>query len=224
MNNIRERMLKETYGYSGVNFWENYILSELTRSFSRDSKVFGIEECIDMYSILFGSETKSLFEEMSSQKQYLNEMEKIDGLLFEGYLTEEVPYLTTGEGGFSPTKVKRGLVGFLSGIWNKAKEFGLSIFNKIKPAIASGVSWVKNLLKKGVSAVASSPVLQVALPVLAIAGSIAAAKKIINGIRRKAQKRTLTQKEEEALESIAKKNKEKLNKMRKQIDKKPQEW
>jgi hypothetical protein len=238
--NIRERTLRESFGYNGYNFWENYILSELTRTFSKDAKKYGLSEALEMYSLLYGKESEPIFEEMSSSLKLLNEVSNYNGLLYEGYLLNETLELSVGNGGsmssrklagidsyyskgstgFNPSKIASGMVGFLKGIWDKAKSFGGLLFTKIKPAIASGVSWVKNLLQKGADFVSSSPIAQVALPILALTGSIAVAKKIINGIRKRAKKKTLSPEEEKKLQQIAKNKEDKINLMRKQIDKK----
>lgn len=226
---IREKVLTESLNYHGYNFWENYTLSHIVKNISEEVSIYGKDKTLDMYSFLFGEETRELFEYIIHDEM-LSEVSKIKGtLLFESegisnvdnYITEvSAAYIAKGTGGgFVPSQVKKGLVGFLGGIWNKVKEFGAGVLDKIVPFIKSGATWAKNFLKKGIDAIASSPVAQIALPILAITGGAIAAKKIINKIRKKAGKKKLTPQEEQALQRISKKKQDKIEQMRSKVDK-----
>ena len=164
-------LLKEGYGYTGVNFESNYILSNLVRSFSKDNYP------VNTYSSIFGKESKDFFSHLKENKIVVEEVAKIQGLLFEKIgeknlhehllhidndtleiLSEAVgEAFTTGAAaakGFNFGTIKRmfsaaknNVGGFLKNIWEQFK--GLGVVQTIAPFLESGFAWVKGILGTG---------------------------------------------------------------------------
>jgi len=233
--NLYEEVLKDSHHYRGDMFWENYILSNLVRAFPEHIVEYGNENAIEMFVDVFGEKARPLFEYMVDAKEVLFETALVvgSGLLFEGvgernveqYLRESDGILQSGGKSinFSPmlSKLRKtgaetatGVFGFLKGLWEKLKVLGAGIFNKVKPFLISGFTWAKEIVKKGVAWIGTSPIARVAIPVVLIAGSLIGAKKLINKIRQKTGKKRITPEEEGTLKNIIGKNKGKIERLK----------
>jgi len=88
---IREEVLMESLGYKGDNFWENYFLSNLVRTVSKDLKESGPEYTISIYEDLYGSGMREILEFMVEEEESLHEVAKVQGtLLFESIGNENL--------------------------------------------------------------------------------------------------------------------------------------
>ena len=230
METYRETILKEAYNYKGSMFWENYMLSNIVRTVSRDLKEYQDPELVvELYGALYGEESTELFEDMVNNEEELHEAAKITGaFLFEGigernvnaYLNEVIlskfaPGLTGVIG--STTKP----IGFLKGLWSKFKGiFSSGTFATIGAFLKNGFSWAKDLITKGATWVAKTPIINVAVPMLMVFGGLKAAKAIVNKMRRKSGKKIMTPEEERQFDKVAAKNKNKIEKARLKVLKK----
>jgi hypothetical protein len=215
--NIREEMIKESYGYKGHYFWENYMLSNIVRTVSRDLKKYEDPNLVvEMYGLLYGDESIELFEDMVSNEEELHETAQIKGeLLFEG-INERV--FSKFAPGLIGGGVGAGAGGFLRGLWTKFKGlFSKGNFATSGAVLKSGFDWAKNLVKQGVDWVANNPIASVAVPVLLVVGGLKAAKALINKIRRKTGKKKMSPEEEQQFDEIAAKNEGKVKKTRKKV-------
>lgn len=243
---LSNEMLIEGLGYKGNNFWENYILSNTIRNFSSYIKEYGSDGAIELFSEVFGEGTKPLFEIMISDKENLFEAAKVSGILLfenageqniENYLFEvETGFIQTAGGAFNPMNINRqriaadaamtiktkalGIGSFLGRLWTKIKDLGKEAFSKILPYLKSGFTWAKEIARKGITWIASSPIARVAIPAVLIGGGILAAKKLINKTRKKTKKKEMTPEEEDALESIVEKNKAKIEEYARKVKEK----
>ncbi len=222
METYKEKILKESYGYKGHYFWENYMLSNLVRTVSKDLKAYGDPNVVlDMYTSLYGDETKPLFETMIENEEALHEAAKIKGtLLFEGvgekniekYLNE-VHILPIGAGSL-------GIGALLKTLWSKLKFLGGGMLANVGSFLKSGFGWAAELIKNGAAWVAKTPIINVAVPMLLVTGGLKAAKALVNKLRRKAGKKPMTPEENKQFEEIANKNKNKIEKTREKVLKK----
>lgn len=229
---IREEVLRETYGYKGNNFWENYILSNLVRTFSSDLKELG-EEAIELYTSFYGEDSSPIFKYMKENEEILHEAAQIKGeLLFESvgsdnidkYLTElsgrifsSIEVAKLAKPSSSATKFVAG-AGFLRILWGKFKGlFSKTGFANIGAFLSKGFSWAKNLVQQGVQWIAKTPILQTVVPILLVMGTVKAAKALINKMRKKSGKKAMSREEEQKFDEIAEKNKEKVKKTRKKV-------
>ncbi len=204
---LKEDMLRSVYNYEGEYFWENYIWSNIVRTFPKDMAEYGKENTMEMYMAIYGKETRPIFEYMLDNEEMLLEVAEVKGLLFEErYLTEIEVVDTLGKVVGAPTKV-----GFLKGLWNTIKGLAPGFFGNIQKFVAAGFSWAKNLVKSGISFIATNPILKVAVPAVLIAGGVAAGIKLINKLRNKAKKKRMTPEEEQALKNIVDKNRARMD-------------
>lgn len=237
--NYYEQMLKESYGYRGDMFWENYILSNLVRTFPEYIIEYGDKSAMEMFMLVYGEETKPLFEYMVESENLLFEASLVagNGLLFEEigqknmerYLTEVDEGIVKYVGKRVPTGInfsgmlrksrsglraltepKSRILGFLSGLWNKLKDLGRSVFGRVVPFLKARFRWAKELVTKGVGWIATNPIAKVAIPAVLIAGGVLGAVKLINRLRKRAGKKELSNEEHSALEDIADKNKARI--------------
>jgi len=215
---VYEEILEESLNYKGNMFWENYILSNLVKTFGNDYAEIG-ESAIEMYSYIYGDEIKPLLEEMIANEDYLYEAANIHtNLLFESIgelnILNEMNFGVTSylKGAESTIAGKAsGVLGFLKGLWSKLKDLGTKVFARITPFIKKGFGWAKNIVQKGVSWIASNPIARVAVPAVLIGGSLIGAIKLINKIRRKKNIKKISPDEEEKLRSVVDKNKNKID-------------
>ena len=210
---IREKMLMEATGYYGDNFWDNYILSHLVRTFAKDMQEFGEETAISMYTAVYGKQTEELFEYMAENDEMLFEAAKIEGIFLFEDIGEKNLYeagllftAASGIGGGGRSAISK----FLGGLWGKLKDVGRQAFSKITPFLQKGFTWAKELVKKGASWFATSPIGKVAIPAILTAGSLVTAIKLINKMRKKAGKKEMTPQEKEALEKVVERNRQKI--------------
>lgn len=233
METYRGEMLRESFNYKGTMFWENYMLSNIIRTVSRDLKKYEDPNLvIEMYQILYGEETIELFEDMVNNEKILHEVAEVKGtLLFEGvgeknfnvYLRERtfskfaskiLPASTTVGAATAP-------VGFLKGLWSKFKGlFSSGTFATIGAFLKSGFGWAKDLVRQGAEWVSATPIVNVAVPMLMVAGGLKAAKILVNKMRRKTGKGKMSSSEESQFDEIAVKNKDKVEKARQKVLKK----
>ena len=156
MDNLKEEVLKESYGYRGNYFWENYIMSNMVRTISSEIKEYNEKDIIEMYSDIYGEEITPIIEYMLSDKKSLQEAAKINGMfLFEEigekninkYLTE-APVMDSG-GWAGPTATFRLARGFLKGLWAKVRGFlDKNIFSNVIPFLQKGLDIWKNVPSK----------------------------------------------------------------------------
>ena len=229
--------INETWNYEGVNFEKNYILSNLLRSFVKDS--FALEE----YTKVFGEETKNFFSYLIERKEIMNEVSQISGLLFENCiekklkehliemkdddllkLCEQDGFLqkATTKFGFDSTKIsnffskaKEGILTTLKNVWEKFSSLG--VIENIKNLLSSGFSWVKDLISKGLEFFTNAGIGELVIPAMLVFRGVAPAIAGINAIRRKKKMKPLTKEEKEEFEEKAKKNKTKIDKQIKKI-------
>ena len=212
--NLKGKILAESYGYEGVDFWENYTMSAVVRMFNEDCNSFGTKTATELYISLFGKKTTPIFEHMANNKVILEEVAKTKGfLLFEevGYnnvLMEDLPTVIKGGGSLPQEKVS-----FLKSLWDKVKSWGMPIVDNLGKFLKKGVSWAKDIAQKGLTWIAESPIASIAVPAIAIAGGIGAGIALINKLRKKKGKEKLSQKEEEELKSLAYEKDEELDKL-----------
>lgn len=186
----RMMALMEGEGYQGSYFAENYYFSEFARAFRKDSGEYGIELTEDIYEDIYGKEiliitdaikrNEEFFEGIDSQSSYL---------LFEGY-------------GFDETLTE--------GIWNTIKKFGGASMGRIQKFLGQGVGWGKELITKGAAFFTGGSIAQIAVPAIAIAGSVVGGIKLINKIRKKAKKNPLSKEEKEKFKEAVKNNEEEI--------------
>ena len=233
--NLRGFILAESYGYEGVHFWENYIMSDLLRAFNEDVNFFGKKEAFDIYVNVFGESTAPVFEYMVNHEDELNEAAKIKGqFLFETvgydnlhrYLTEAIPASAgfggagralrvsnaaaqTAKGGALASGLSK-IGGFLSGLWGKIKNFGKPIVDKLGSLVSGGVGWAKKIAQQGMNWLYTNPVAKVAVPAIALAGTIGGGVALINKLRKRAGKDKLSKEEEQKFKELAQENKDKL--------------
>ncbi len=224
--NIKGRMLAESYEYYGANFWENYIGSDLVRGFNKDTQLYGSDVTAEMYIDVFGEETAPIFKYMADNEELLSEAALVKGMfLFESYGLQnvnnyllEVSVLTAGVGG-AASKIagaakKGGLVGFLGGLWEKLRAFGKPLVKKLGLFASKGISWAKNIATQGLNWIHTNPIARIAVPVVALAGTVAGGIVLLNKLRKKAGKKRLSKVEEQQITStVGRKSKEleKLN-------------
>lgn len=226
---LYESILRRTYDYEGHMFWENFILSNLVRTFSKDLEEYGEEAATKMYASIYGKETKPLFEYMLENEEELFEASKIakTGLLFERvgkknvdkYLTEiEVGGL--GAAAFSGFKGGPGVLGFLRGAWQKFKGIVSPVLKNIGAFLSAKFPWAKDLVTKGAAWFATNPIARVLVPAVLVAGSLVAAKKLINRIRKKRNMKKMSAAEEAEATNLYNKSKGKIASIRQRVGKK----
>jgi len=222
----KEEMLKEAYGYRGTHFWENYIYSNISKAFNEDMKAFGAEEAKDFYVEFYGEETSPIFEYMVENQEMVESVCQANGLLFEGQLNEanllsNVSRLG-GAGGAAAApeklsslkKLAGGAPSLVKSLWSKFKEFGKGIIDKIGPFVAKGFVWAKELAKKGFTFFTMNPIMKIAVPAVAIAGTVSAAIILINKARKKAGVKKMDNNEMRELRMIVQKKDSEINKLR----------
>ena len=234
------KILAESLEYTGVNFWENYAGTMLVRAFNEDAKSLGYKEAANVYVQAFGEETLPIFQYMFDNQELVEEACNIKGnFLFEvnglqalnTYLYEVSPVvLTAGPGGISraasegvkkamsggvkmaKTGKKSGLAGFLGGLWDKIKEWGAPIVKKLGAAVTAGAKWAKDIATQGLNWLHTNPIARVAVPAVAIAGTIGGGIALINRLRKKAGKEKLSKKEQEQIRQTAERKEDELKK------------
>lgn len=219
--NLKGKILAEGLEYKGSYFWKNYIMTSLMKSFSKDLEIFG-EDTKFLYAEAYGLMAYPIFEYMQENEKVLNEVVKIDKpLLFEEYgynAIMEIGPATAANlaagGGLSGTQRK---VGFLRGLWDKIKNFGGPLVDKLSGALGAGLSWVKNLTSNGLSWLASNPIAQVAIPAVVLTGSAIGAVKLINRLRRKSGERKMSKQEVKQLKQAAAEKSDIISKQTKAI-------
>jgi len=211
--NIKEEILKESLRYKGTMFWENYMLSNIVRTVSRDLKKYEDPDIVvEMYSIIYGEESVELFEDMVNDEESLHEAANID----EEYLLFELAGTAMKMGKGVPLGILGGR--FLRGLWSKFKGlFSSGTFATIGAFLKSGFSWAKNLVKQGAEWVSNTPIVNVAVPMLMVFGGLKVAKAAINKMRRKTGKKKMSKEEEEQFDEIAAKNKDKVEQTRQKV-------
>jgi len=212
-------ILAESLRYEGSYFWENYIFTQLLRRFTEDSAEFGIEETQEMYTELFGYETMPIWEHMANNEDALYEIYEIKGK----FLFEEIGYRKVS------LNERITAIGFLKGLWQKIKDFGAPIINKIKTWAGPAISWIKGILSQGIKFVTTNPIAKIAVPAVVMAGSIVGAIVLINKLRKKANMKKLNKQEidemrevlaskEDELEILKKKGVPNIDKIKREIN------
>lgn len=235
------QMLAEAYNYQGINFWDNYLMTEHLKAFTEDCLEFGEEETIEMYSELFDEDARIIYEKVVEDENLFEAINSYRGtLLFEGYFDETQilnERMAKGVGGMATQKSNvadafRGMGNVknkamtpaggaaksgLAGIWDTIKSFGGNLLGKLKDVAASGIDFLKPLAKNGMAFIANNPIAQVALPAVAIAGGTVGAVKLINKLRKKKGQKKLKKEEIEQIKKKASENKPKLTKAKKAL-------
>ena len=76
--------LKESLGYKGHYFLENYLGTKFVKAFVEDALIFGAENTKELYVEIFGEDARPILEEMTSNGLLLFEASRVDtNLLFE---------------------------------------------------------------------------------------------------------------------------------------------
>ena len=217
---LKGRLIAESLGYNGINFWKNYIMSGFVRGFNEDVKFFGVNQTVELYVETYGIDTLPIYEYMISNQKMLNEASKAKGhFLFEesGYnnIINELNLTATSSliGNSSMIDRTPKLIQFLRGLWDKIKVFGQPIVDKLSQFVTSGVSWAKNIVTKGLSWINGNPIARIAVPVVALAGSVIGGIALLNKLRKKAKKEKLSKEEEEQIADIAKEREQELKKL-----------
>jgi len=205
---FRGAMLAESYGYHGNNFWENFAGSEILRGFNEDVKLHGPLEAVNLYCSIFGEESCQVFNYMAKNKDLLNEASHIRGIfLFETDGLQNVnTYLIEANG------AGVGVAKFLGGLWDKLKAFGGPIVKKISTFVSAGAKWAKEIATKGMTWIHTNPIARIAVPVVALAGTIAGGVVLLNKLRKRAGKPKLTEREEVEFKNTAEDKSEELEK------------
>jgi len=226
MENLKEEVLKESYGYKGNLFWENYIVSHMVRTVSKELSEFSPKDIVEMYSDIYGEDIAPIIEYMLSNQEALHEAAKIEGtFLFEEigakninkHFLTEAPELTSAivTGPAATFRIARG---FLGNLWNRVRTFlNKNVFSAVIPFLQKGFAWAKALVKGGINWVSKTPLAQAIIPVLLITGTVKGAKALINKFRKKAKMKTLSTEEEASVDKIAAENKDKIEKTRQEV-------
>ena len=104
---------------------------------------------------------------------------------------------------------------FLKTLWSKIKNFGKPIFDKLKLFVQTNFPWAQKILHKGLGFLATNPITQIAVPAVALAGTVGGAIALINKIRSKKGKSKLNQQEEDKLEDTLENKKDEMEKVNK---------
>jgi len=107
--------------------------------------------------------------------------------------------------------------GMLSRAWEKLKSIGRAVFAPLIPYLQKGFAWAKGMAQQGLAWFNRTPWAKMVLPLLLITGGVAAARKLINRVRR----RKMSPEEEIALKSYAEKHRPKIDELRKKANLKP---
>jgi len=226
MTTYKEKILMEAANYKGTMYWENYILTNIVRTVAKDLKSYRPETIVEMYSLLYGEEATSLFEYMVNNKDALNEAAEIKGtLLFEDVGEKNVQtYLNeinvfTSAAGKVGKDLSLGMLGgkFLKALWRKLKFLGGGVLGNVGAFLKSGFGWAKNFVQNGAAWVAKTPILNVAVPMLMVMGSVKLAKGLVNKLRKKAGAKKMTPEEDKQFDEIAAKNEGKVKKTRQKV-------
>lgn len=105
-----------------------------------------------------------------------------------------------------------GLMGWLTGLWDKFKAFGKPIVKKLGAFVASGAKWAKEIAQKGMTFLHTNPIARVAVPAVALAGTVAGGIALINKLRKKAGKNKLSKEEENKMRATAGRKEDQLRK------------
>ena len=202
---LKGKILSESLEYSGHNFWKNYIASSLVRGFAKDLKILG-EDAKFLYMDVFGTDAYPIFEYMEENKEALFEAAKDEGYLLFELHGRDAESLKHAPSFVSDKK------GFLAGLWDKVKSFGAPIVSRLSKLIEAGASWAKNIAEQGISWIGSSPVAQVAVPAVVLAGSVAGGVALVNKIRKKQGKKKLSKREKQELKNQAEENSDEIEK------------
>lgn len=227
---VKGEALAEGLAYEGVNFWENYVGSALIKMFNEDVKKLGAKEAANSYIDVFGEETLPIFKYLAQNTTELNEAANIKGLfLFEtvgnrnlnNYLTElnKIDAVTQlAKKGAKPGMLSlagsgKKVAKFLKGAWDKIKEFGGPIVKRLGLFLGRGVKWAKNIAQQGLEFIWSNPVTKVAVPAIALAGTIGGGIALVNKLRKRAGKDKLSKQEEAQFRETAEKKEDELEKL-----------
>jgi len=219
----KETLLADSCGYKGVYFLENYVMSNILRTFSKDVIEYGAGRAAAMYVDLYGEETKPIFVYMARNEEMLHEAAKIEGkILFEEtgynnatkYLKEQGVAEKIGKAVTAGKGIVGKVVGFLKGAWEKIKAFGKPIIDKVAGFVRKGIPWARELIKKGVAFITTNPIAKIAVPAVAIAGGVVGGIALINRIRKKAKMRKLSDQEKEDLRVMVQKKDSEIEKLK----------
>jgi hypothetical protein len=226
----KDKILMESAEYKGHMYWENYILTNIVRTMAEELNSYTDKALVEMYSLLYGEEAKPLFEEVVSDEKALQEAAQIKGtLLFEEvgernyqlYLNE----ISLGTGNVVNAGLKMGkevsvgMLGgkFLKALWTKLKFLGGGVLGNVGAFLKNGFGWARELVKNGAAWVSKTPIVNVAVPMLMVMGSVKLAKGLVNKLRKKSGGKKMTPQEESQFDEIAEKNKGKVAKARKKV-------
>ena len=186
---------------------------------------------------MFGRETKPIFEHMINNIDVLNEVANVNGkFLFEDIGEKNIEnHLNEGPIGTGIRNIQNAIpssgriakeiakggaklpaaAGFLKGLWSKFKTFGKGIFGRLKLLVTKRVPWLASFFKKGFAFIASSPILKIAVPAVAIAGGVAAGIALINRLRKRAKRKKMSKTDEKDLRAMVQKKDTEIEKYRK---------
>ena len=163
---------------------------------------------------------------MLENEEELFEASKIakTGLLFERVGKKNVDkYLTEIEvGGLGAAAFggPTGVLGFLRGAWQKFKGIVSPVLKNIGAFLSAKFPWAKDLVTKGAAWFATNPIARVLVPAVLVAGSLVAAKKLINRIRKKRNMKKMSAAEEAEATNLYNKSKGKIASIRQRVGKK----
>lgn len=186
--------LMEALEYKGSDLAENYFYSSFTKAFRKDVDEFGLELAEDIYKIIYGDDITLMTSTLIENEEFFNSVRGINStLLFEGFSLEE-----------SKTRV----------VWEKLKGFGAKALAGVSGAFNKGAKWAKELVKKGASFFGMSSITKIAVPAVVIAGSVAGAVALINGVRKKMKQSPLSKEELEKFKEEVRNNRTEINNYR----------
>lgn len=218
-------MLREAYGYTGVEFTANYILSNLVRSFNKDD--FDVES----YSMVYGEDSEPFFNILKENKNVIKEISNISGLLFEKYGIDNIhehflhiddrrlEVICEAEGIVSKAvgffnQAKEGVGGFLKTLWKNFK--GLGVVKAVTPFLEQGFAWAKDMVTKGLAFFGAN-IGSLVVPAMLIFRTAPAAIAGINAIRKRRKMKALSGQEKEKFGELAKEKQQQITTARKKV-------
>lgn len=182
--NYKMEAIMEAENYKGRDFAENYVFSSFVKALRRDVDEYGIELTESIYTKIYGRNIIPLTSFIIENEEFFEALSNTRApLLFEGYGMDE---------------------NLTESVWNALKQFGGSSIGKLKGFLSSGAGWAKELMSKGISFFTTLPIAEIAIPAIALTGSVVGGVKLINKIRKEASKNPLSKEEREKFKQAVK--------------------
>lgn len=184
--------LMEAEDYRGRYFAENYYFSAFSRAFKKDVDTYGIDLTEELYEDIYGKDILYITDAIKENEVFFESIDSTRShLLFEGYGMDQ---------------------DLSEGVWDIIKKFGGASMGKIQKFLGQGVGWAKELMTKGTAFFTELPIVEIAIPAIAITGTIIGGVKLINKIRKKANKAPLSKEEKEKFKEIVRSKEEEVKK------------